>query len=118
MKIYRRVKGLPEPVDTTGFTKSEKVAESVTFNDDGSYSSTISGPVDDFWDKKDINENIPEKESDNAEDVEEEKNGISEDNKDSSTENNSSTDNSSEDNNSSIDDNSSTDNNLSTDKLQ
>ena len=49
MKIYRRVKGLPEPVDTTGFTKSEKVAESVTFNEDGSYSSTISGPADDFW---------------------------------------------------------------------
>ena len=101
MKIYRRVKGLPEPVDTTGFTKSEKVAESVTFNDDGSYSSTISGPVDDFWDKKDINESIPEKETDNAEGVEGEKNDISEDNKDSST-----------DNNSSID------NNLSVDKLQ
>ena len=52
MKIYRRVKGLPEPVDTTGFTKSEKVAESVTFNEDGSYSSTISGPADDFWDNQ------------------------------------------------------------------
>ena len=50
MKIYRRVKGLPEPVDTTGFTKSEKVAESVTFNEDGSYSSTVSGePESDIW---------------------------------------------------------------------
>jgi len=50
MKIFRKVKGLPEPVDTSDMTKSEKVAESVTFHEDGSYSSTISGPVDDFWD--------------------------------------------------------------------
>lgn len=41
MKIYRRVKGIPEPVDTTGFTLSEKVAETVTFNEDGTYSSNI-----------------------------------------------------------------------------
>lgn len=41
MKIYRRVKGIPEPVDTTGFTLSEKVAETVTFNEDGTYSSRI-----------------------------------------------------------------------------
>ena len=52
MKIFRRVKGIPEPVDTSNMTKSEKVAESVTFSDDGSYSSTIKGPVDDFWTKK------------------------------------------------------------------
>ena len=44
MKIFREVKGLPEPTDTTGFTHSEKVAESVTFNEDGSYSSTLNGP--------------------------------------------------------------------------
>ena len=56
---------------------------------------------------KDINENIPEKETDNAEGVEGEKNDISEDNKESST-----------DNNSSIDNNLSVDNNLSIDKLQ
>ena len=43
-KIFREVKGLPEPTDTTGFTHSEKVAESVTFNEDGSYSSTLNGP--------------------------------------------------------------------------
>ena len=49
MKIYREVKGIPEPVDTSAMSKSEKVAESVTFAD-GSYSSTVSGPVDDFWD--------------------------------------------------------------------
>lgn len=53
MKIFRRVKGIPEPVDTSDMTKSEKVAESVTFNEDGSYSSTVSGPVDDFWDNLD-----------------------------------------------------------------
>ena len=41
MEIYRKVKGIPEPVDTTGFTHSEKVAESVSFNEDGSYSSTV-----------------------------------------------------------------------------
>lgn len=40
MKIYRRVKGIPEPVDTSNMSKSEKVAESVTFNEDGSYTST------------------------------------------------------------------------------
>ena len=40
MKIYRRVKGIPEPVDTSNMTVSEKVAESVTFNEDGSYTST------------------------------------------------------------------------------
>ncbi len=50
MKIFRRVKGLPEPVDTTGMSKSEKVAESVTFSEDGSYASTVRGPADDFWD--------------------------------------------------------------------
>lgn len=50
MKIYREVKGIPEPVDTSAMSKSEKVAESVTFAEDGSYSSTVSGPVDDFWD--------------------------------------------------------------------
>ena len=50
MKIFREVKGIPEPVDTTGFTHSEKVAESVTFNEDGSYSSTLSGPAEsDIW---------------------------------------------------------------------
>ena len=53
MKIFRRVKGIPEPVDTSDMTKSEKVAESVTFNEDGSYSSTVSGPVDDFWENLD-----------------------------------------------------------------
>lgn len=50
MKIFREVKGLPEPTDTTGFTHSEKVAESVTFNEDGSYSSTLNGPSEtDIW---------------------------------------------------------------------
>ena len=50
MKIFREVKGIPEPVDTTGFTHSEKVAESVTFNEDGSYSSTLNGPTEsDIW---------------------------------------------------------------------
>ena len=50
MKIFREVKGIPEPVDTTGFTHSEKVAESVTFNEDGSYSSTLNGPAEsDIW---------------------------------------------------------------------
>lgn len=43
MKIFREAKGIPEPVDTSLFSTSEKVAESVTFNDDGSYSSTVSG---------------------------------------------------------------------------
>lgn len=52
MKIYRRVKGIPEPVDTSHMTISEKVAESVTFNEDGSYSSTVSGPSDAPWDLK------------------------------------------------------------------
>ena len=48
--IFREVKGLPEPTDTTGFTHSEKVAESVTFNEDGSYSSTLNGPSEtDIW---------------------------------------------------------------------
>ena len=41
MEIYRRVKGIPEPVDTSHMTISEKVAESVSFNEDGSYSSTV-----------------------------------------------------------------------------
>lgn len=49
MKIYRRVKGIPEPADTTNMTISEKVAESVTFNEDGSYASTHNCPPDDFW---------------------------------------------------------------------
>lgn len=51
MKIFRRVKGIPEPVDTEGMSISEKVAETVTFNEDGSYSSRINNPVeeDDFW---------------------------------------------------------------------
>ena len=39
--IYRKVKGIPEPVDTSHMTISEKVAESVSFNEDGSYSSTV-----------------------------------------------------------------------------
>ena len=41
MVIYRKVKGIPEPVDTSHMTISEKVAESVSFNEDGSYSSTV-----------------------------------------------------------------------------
>ena len=41
MEIYRKVKGIPEPVDTRHMTISEKVAESVSFNEDGSYSSTV-----------------------------------------------------------------------------
>ncbi|MDO5402716.1 MAG: ATP-dependent zinc metalloprotease FtsH [Eubacteriales bacterium] len=51
MKIYRRVKGIPEPVDTTGFTLSEQVAESVQFNEDGTYSSKVNvqEDEDDFW---------------------------------------------------------------------
>jgi cell division protease FtsH len=51
MKIFRRVKGLPEPVDTSDMSKSEKVAESVTFHEDGTYSSTVREPDDDFWKK-------------------------------------------------------------------
>ena len=50
MKIFREAKGLPEPVDTSSFSTSEKVAESVTFNEDGSYSSTLNGPTEsDIW---------------------------------------------------------------------
>ena len=41
MEIYRKVKGILEPVDTSHMTISEKVAESVSFNEDGSYSSTV-----------------------------------------------------------------------------
>ena len=41
MEICRKVKGIPEPVDTSHMTISEKVAESVSFNEDGSYSSTV-----------------------------------------------------------------------------
>ena len=41
MEIYRKVKGIPEPVDTSHMTISEKVAESVSFNEAGSYSSTV-----------------------------------------------------------------------------
>ena len=41
MEFYRKVKGIPEPVDTSHMTISEKVAESVSFNEDGSYSSTV-----------------------------------------------------------------------------
>ena len=41
MEIYRKVKGIPEPVDTSHMTISEKVAESVSFNEDGSYFSTV-----------------------------------------------------------------------------
>ena len=67
MKIFRRVKGIPEPVDTSEMSKSEKVAESVTFNEDGSYSSTVSGPLDDFWQNIEKNKNkIPDKDSDNG----------------------------------------------------
>lgn len=56
MKIFREAKGIPEPVDTSDFTTSEKVAESVTFNDDGSYSSTVKGePESDIW--KNLNNN-------------------------------------------------------------
>jgi cell division protease FtsH len=51
MKIFRRVKGLPEPVDTSDMSQSEKVAESVTFHEDGTYSSTVREPDDDFWKK-------------------------------------------------------------------
>jgi cell division protease FtsH len=61
MKIFRRVKGLPEPVDTSDMTQSEKVAESVTFHEDGTYSSTVREPDDDFWKK------IEEKKADVAE---------------------------------------------------
>lgn len=50
MQIFRKVKGISEPVDTSSMTRTERVAESVTFAEDGSYSSTVSGPVDDFWD--------------------------------------------------------------------
>jgi cell division protease FtsH len=57
MKIFREAKGIPEPVDTSDFTTSEKVAESVTFNEDGTYSSTISGPAEsEIW--KDANEDL------------------------------------------------------------
>ena len=52
MKIYRREKGIPEPVDTDNMTKSEKVAESVSFNEDGTYSSTVNKEAvedDNFW---------------------------------------------------------------------
>ena len=34
MEIYRKVKGIPEPVDTSHMTISEKVAESVSFDED------------------------------------------------------------------------------------
>ena len=62
MKIFRRVKGIPEPVDTSNMTISEKVAESVTFNEDGSYSSTVSGPATEApWDlRKKSDENSSE----------------------------------------------------------
>lgn len=50
MRIFREAKGIPEPVDTSKFSISEKVAESVTFNEDGSYSSTVKGPAEsDIW---------------------------------------------------------------------
>ena len=50
MKIFREAKGIPEPVDTSDFSTSEKVAESVTFNEDGTYSSTVNGPADsELW---------------------------------------------------------------------
>ena len=73
MKIFREAKGIPEPVDTSSFTTSEKVAESVTFNEDGSYSSTVSGePESDIWknignraDKKSDTEPDSETEQDN-----------------------------------------------------
>ena len=73
MKIFREAKGIPEPVDTSSFTTSEKVAESVTFNEDGSYSSTVSGePESDIWknignraDKKSDTEPDSEIEQDN-----------------------------------------------------
>ena len=68
MKIYREVKGIPEPVDTSAMSKSEKVAESVTFAEDGSYSSTVSGPVDDFWDNGKNKSNSDENNSGKQED--------------------------------------------------
>lgn len=50
MRIFREAKGIPEPVDTSNFSTSEKVAESVTFNEDGSYSSTRTGePESEIW---------------------------------------------------------------------
>ena len=65
MKIFRRVKGIPEPVDTSNMTISEKVAESVTFNEDGSYSSTVSGPSAEApWDLRKKSEPSAEQESD------------------------------------------------------
>ena len=73
MRIFREAEGIPEPVDTSSFTTSEKVAESVTFNEDGSYSSTVSGePESDIWknignraDKKSDTEPDSEAEQDN-----------------------------------------------------
>ena len=49
MEIYRKVKGIPEPVDTSHMTISEKVAESVSFNEDGSYSSTVNQAPPALW---------------------------------------------------------------------
>ncbi len=73
MKIFREAKGIPEPVDTSDFTTSEKVAESVTFNEDGTYSSTISGPAEsEIW--KDTNEDVAtSKETEEETEVEETK---------------------------------------------
>ena len=65
MKIFREAKGIPEPVDTSLFSTSEKVAESVTFNEDGSYSSTVSGePESDIW--KNIGSHSDDNESDDT----------------------------------------------------
>ena len=65
MKIFREAKGIPEPVDTSLFSTSEKVAESVTFNEDGSYSSTVSGePESDIW--KNIGSHADDNESDDT----------------------------------------------------
>lgn len=61
MRIFRKAKGIPEPVDTSDFTISEKVAESVTFNEDGTYSSTISGPSEtEIWQDAKTDENVNE----------------------------------------------------------
>ena len=58
MRIFRKAKGIPEPVDTSDFTTSEKVAESVTFNEDGTYSSTINGPSEsEIWKNSKTSEN-------------------------------------------------------------
>ena len=69
MEIYRKVKGIPEPVDTSHMTISEKVAESVSFNEDGSYSSTVNQAPPAPWEHpqqtdKDVPAQNTEKEED------------------------------------------------------